>query len=132
MSTIREIIAEGLQELEGLLTDALGETKTLILPSGAEIPCVPAMEEVGAEVQIGRQVETILASVLVRKTHFVTADNTVISADSDVILADNSTATPRTSGQYRTGGFRGKTYRVLTVSEDPSGAYFKIRMGSAR
>jgi hypothetical protein len=127
------MIVRGLQRLESALRDSAGETQKLILPSGAEIPCVPSSEEMSIEVEIGPLVEMLQHVVRVRKTHFVTADNTMITVDSDVILADNSTARPRSGGAgYRTGGFRGKTYRVLKVAEDPSGAYFKIWLGSAK
>lgn len=131
--SIREETIDAMEELESDLQDEAGETQKLILPSNAEIPCVPSTEEVGTAIGIGGQSEIITAVVRVRKSWFVTADSTVITADSDVILADNSTGRPRSGGaNYRTGGFRGKNYRVLKVAEDPSGAYFKIFMGSAR
>lgn len=123
-------IAGALQELEGSLSS---ETQLLILPSGAQIPCVPAMEEVGTQIEIGPALLTISHAVRVRKTWFVTTSNTVITVDSDVILADNVTPRSRPGGAgYRTSGFRGETYRVLTVAEDPTGAFFYIRFGSAK
>lgn len=113
---LRDEIIDALEEIEADNLDITGEGMVLITPTDREIPCVPSMEEVGYEIQIGPQVLTIDSVVIVRKSHFVTADNTVITADSDVILADNSTPRPRTgSGQYRTGSFRGKTMRVVKV-----------------
>ena len=132
MSIATEII-DALESLEADNLDAGGNQMVLILPSNAQIPCVPSSEEVGTEIQVGPQVETIQAMVHVRKSYFVDASNTVITVDSDVILADNSTGRPRSAGgAYRTGGFRGKTYRVLKVTEDPAGCYFRVYMGSAR
>lgn len=125
--TLQDEIIGTLEELEADLGTIL------ITPTGRELPCVPSMEEVGSTVEVGPQLEVITMAVRVRKSLFVTADNTVITADSDVILADNSTGRARSGGaNYRTGGFRGKNYRVLKVDEDPTGAYFKIFMGSAR
>ena len=124
---IRDEIIACLEELEADLGTVL------ITPSNAELPWIPEDEEVGTEIAIGRQVEVIHAAGRIRKSHFVTADSTVITADSDVILADNSTGRPRSGGaNYRMSGFRGKNYRVLTVTEDASGAFFYIRLGSAR
>ena len=51
-------------------------------------------EEVGTEMQIGPQFEVIKLAVRVRKSHFITADNTVITVDTEVILADNDTPRP--------------------------------------
>lgn len=127
--SIREEINDALEELENDLTDESGETQKLILPSNAEIPCVPSMEDVGSEIAIGPSVEMISAVVRVRKTHFITADMTTVTADSDLILADNDTPFLRSGKKPQ---FRGKTYRVLKVSEDPSGAYFKVFLGSAK
>lgn len=127
--SIREEIIGALEELETDLISEGGETQKLILPSGAEIPCVPSMEDIGTEIAIGPQSETNIAVVRVRKSHFITADLTTITVDSDVILADNETPRLRSGKKPQ---FRGKTYRVLKVSEDPTGAYFKVFLGSAK
>jgi hypothetical protein len=130
---IRGEIIDALEELESGLADEAGETLKLILPSGGELPCVPSMEETGTEIVVGRQAEVILRTVLVRKAHFIDASNTIITADSDIILADNQTGRARAGGVgYGVTGFRGKTYRVLRVLEDSSGAYFRINLGSAK
>ena len=131
MSTLREEIVDALEFLENENLDESGETKKLILPSGAELPCIPSREEVGYEIQIGPQIRTVTVSVKVRKSHFVTADNTIITVDSDIILADNSTPRPRAGeGNYRRVGFRGTiNLRVLRVDEDSTGAFFVILMG---
>ena len=127
--SIRDEIADALEELESDLADHEGVSQKLILPSGAEIPCVPSMESVGDIIIIGGREEEITVVVRVRKTHFITADLTTVTVDSEVILADNDTPRPR-AGKKPT--FRGKTYRVLAREEDPSGAYFRIKMGSAK
>lgn len=101
----------------------------LILPSGKEVPCVPQMESVSNIIIIGGREEVIAATVNVRKSHFITADMTTLTVDSELILADNDTPRPRTGKKPQ---FRGKTYRFLTVEQDPSGAYFRVKMGSAK
>lgn len=129
-------------EIEDTLTEIAGVEgeddsgvirNVLITSTGRELPWIPNMEGVSSEIQIGPHVEVIQASGNILKRYFVTADTTEVTADSEVILADNSTARPRPGGTAtRAAGFRGKTYRVLKVWEDTSGAYFKIILGSAR
>ncbi len=127
--SIRNEIAEALEELESDLIDESGETQKLILPSGLEIPCVPSMESIGDIIIVGGREEEIAIVVRVRKSHFITADLTTITADSDVILADNETPRLRSGKKPQ---FRGNTYRVLTSEQDPSGAYFRVKLGSAK
>lgn len=121
MSAFSDEIAGICEEMEDFLE------ATITTPTGRELPCIPGWDEISTDVEVGPQRELKQFYVLVRKSHFITADNTVITADSDVILADNSTGRARSGvNGYRTGSFRGGVYRVLAVSEDPSGAYFKI------
>jgi hypothetical protein len=127
--SIRSEIDETLQELEQDCVGVDGNQQYLILASGKSIPCVPSMEGVGTIIAIGPQEEVITATVIVRRSWFITADTTLITADSDVVLADNSTARPRSG---KTTEFRSKTYRVIKVDEDPSQAYLKVYLGSAR
>jgi hypothetical protein len=126
---IRDEIESALEELENDLSDSTGATQKLILPSGAEIPCVPAMEDLSSEIAIGPQIEGNVVAMLVRKSHFITADLTTITVDTELILADNDTPRLRSGKKPM---FRGKTYRVIDVQEDPSGAYFKVFLASAK
>jgi hypothetical protein len=128
--TIREEIADALEELESDLQDHAGATQKLTLPAGAELPCVPSMERVWNKVaNAGPQIEDIDTTVIVRKSHFITADLTNITVDLTTLTADNDTPRLR-SGKKPT--FRTKTYRVVFVEEDPSGAYFKVYLRSAK
>jgi hypothetical protein len=121
--SIQSEIIDCLEDLEG----DLGESITTA--ANAVIPCVPSMEGISAEIAIGPQVEGNLVQVRVRKSYFVTADNTLITVDSDELLADNSTKRPHTGVKLT---YRGKVYRCLKYEEDPSGAYFKLYLGSAK
>lgn len=124
-----------MNDIESEIIDALKEQEndlggqTLTLPSGAEIPCVPSMEDVGSSIAIGPNVEEITCVVRVRKSWFITSDSTEITVDSEVILSDNDTPRLRSGDKP---DFRTKTYRVLKVQESPCMAYFKIFMGSAK
>lgn len=117
-------IESALEEIEGDLPEM-----TLTLPQGAVIPCVPSMEDMSSEIAIGAQIEGNVVVVRVRKSWFITSDLTTITSDSTVLLSDNDTPRLRSG---KTPVFRGKTYRVLKSQEDPSGAYFKVFLGSAK
>jgi hypothetical protein len=120
-----------LEELEEMNTGSDGAQQYLTLPgaNGARIPCVPSMEDVGYTVVIGGVEEVISSIVLVRKSHFVTVDLTNITIDVTTLTVDNSTPRLRS---LKKPTFRTKTYRVLKVQEDPSEAYFKVFLGSAK
>jgi hypothetical protein len=127
---IRDEIESALEELENDLSDSSGATQKLILPSGAEIPCVPAMEDLSTMVMdVGPQAEANIIAVIVRKVHFITSDLTTITVDTELVLADNDTPRPRSG---KKPSFRGSTYRFLRSVQDPSGAYFKIFMQGAK
>jgi hypothetical protein len=123
MSAFSDEISGACEEMEGDLGNTLTTAQNL------ELPCIPSMEEVGNTVVIGPLEEVIQVALLVRKSYFITADNTIITVDSDEILADNSSPRPR-SGSLIT--FRGKRYRSIMYEEDPSGAFFKIYLTSPR
>jgi hypothetical protein len=129
METAREFIASGLQEIETDLADEFGATQKLTLPSGQQLPCSPSMEDVATEIAIGPQIESNVVVVRVRKALFKTADLQTITADTIVSLCDDDTPRLRSG---KKPAFRTKTYRVLKVAEDATGAYFKIFLGSAR
>lgn len=123
--SIRSEISECLEELETDLQDESGATQKIIW-NGLEIPCVPSSEDLSSMVaDVGPQIGVQILAVIVRKSHFITADLTTITADSEVILADNDTPRLR-SGKKPTA--KGRTYRVINSVEDPSGAYFKVYM----
>lgn len=93
------------------------------------VPCVPGSLSDSTTVAIGPLIESISLVLNVRTGHFISADSTEITVDSDFFTADNSSAKPRSG---KTCTFRGKTWRVLTTADDATRAYIKVFLGSAR
>lgn len=127
--TIREEIADALEELEADNADEFGATLKITLPSGQQLPCVPSFMDVGNTIEIGGRFEALSLVVTVRKSLFITADLETVTVDTEEVTADNETPRLR-SGKKPV--FKTVTYRVLKVAEDPSGAYFKIFLQSAK
>jgi hypothetical protein len=93
------------------------------------VPCVPGSLSDSTTVSIGPLAETISMVLNVRTGHFISADSTEITVDSDFFTADNSNARPKSG---KTCVFRGRTMRVITTAEDSTRAYIKVFLGSAR
>jgi len=125
--SIQEEIAGTLEELEGDLVPSGSANQMLVLPNGKELPWVPSMELVGTEILVCGQAALVTCSGNVRKEHFLTADLTTLTVDSTVALVDNQTPRLRAG---KKPVFRSKQYRVLSSDEDPTGAYFHVRLGS--
>jgi hypothetical protein len=119
---IRDEIESALEELE----NDSGATQKLILPSGAEIPCVPGMLSDADRLIEGGFESAARCVVLVRCGNFVTADMTTITVDSDLFTADNNTPRPHASKRCE---FRGQAMRVLVSAEDASRAYLRLTLG---
>lgn len=118
--SLRDDIAGALEELE----DELGaETFTW---KGAEIPCVPNLLNRGAVVVSGGFEATVNFTLVVRKENFISADSTLVTVDSELYTMDSNKPHPVAG---RTLTFRGKTYKILTATEDPSRAYYKLDLG---
>jgi hypothetical protein len=118
--SLRDDIAGALEELE----DELGaETFTW---KGAEIPCVPNLLNRGALVVSGGFEATVNFTLVVRKENFISADSTLVTVDSELYTMDSNKPHPVAG---RTLTFRGKTYKILTATEDPSRAYYKLDLG---
>ena len=93
------------------------------------VPCVPGSLSDSTIVAIGPLQEQVSQVLYVRTGHFISADSTEITVDSDFFTADNSNARPRSG---KTCLFRGRTLRIITVVEDPTRAYLKVFLGSAK
>ena len=92
------------------------------------VPCIPNTVSDSTLVQIGPQAEQVSFVVFVRTGHFISADSTEITVDSDFFTADNSAARPIAQKICQ---FRGRTFQILSVAEDGTKAYLKIALGSA-
>lgn len=128
MSLLHDEIESALESLE---SDLGSESVTFNLVGSSDtvdVPCVPGSLTDASIVGYGAQVDNPTMLLNVRTGHFLTADNTEITVDSDLFTADNSTARPRVG---KTCVFRGKTMRILTVAEDATGAYLKVFLGGA-
>lgn len=110
-------IAAALEELE----DTLG-TETFTW-KGAEVPCVPNQLNRGTLIIVGGAERTIDFTLVVRKAHFLSADSTIVTVDSDLWTADSNMPHPVAGKDLE---FRGKAYRILTATEDSSRAYYKL------
>jgi hypothetical protein len=104
---------------------------TFQLSDGSELalPCAPNTQTISNRLDVGPLIEDTDITVFIRKGHFVTADNTIITVDTDLFTADNASPRPRAG---KICEFRGQEWRILLVHEDPSGAYLKLHLGSAK
>lgn len=110
-------IAGALEELE----ETLGaETFTW---KGAEVPCVPNQLNRGTVIIIGGAERVISFTLVVRKAHFLSADSTLVTVDSELWTADSNMPHPVAGRDLE---FRGKAYKILTATEDSSRAYYKL------
>lgn len=91
-----------------------------------EIRCVPNVAIRGAIVVVGGNEAMVQFSLVVRRSNFLTADSTLTTIDGTVYTADNSLPTPL-AGKFLT--FRGKEYRILNASFDPTNVYLKLDLG---
>jgi hypothetical protein len=126
MSYIHDEIADALTELETDCGDSDGAQA--FTWKTAEIPCVPDTLLRGTEVVIGGKEWTVQFSLTVRKSHFLSADSSLITVDSDQWTGDDVKPHP-IAGRKLT--FRGKVYRILSVSEDPTRAYAKLNLADS-
>lgn len=125
--SLKTELESALQEIE---SDLGSEQVTLNLVGGdaLNVPVVPNGVSDSTIVQIGPLAEQVSEVVFIRTGHFLTADNTEVTVDSDLFTADNSTARPRSG---KTCTFRGRTMRIITTEEDGTRAYIKVFLGSA-
>ena len=119
--SIRTEIEEGIEELYGDLREEGDES--MFTWKGASIECIPSNMERGLSVIVGAKEWMVSLSLYVLRTHFLSADNTLISADSTLYTADNGKPHP-IAGRKLT--YIGKDYRILSVTEDPSRAFYKV------
>lgn len=90
---------------------------------GAQVPCCPSNERRETLIDAnGNPIETTLR-LLVRRSHFKTADSSLITVDSDLVTMDNDTPTPVTG---RTLVFRGRDWRVLSAREGSCQSFYVL------
>ena len=114
-------IEAGLEEIEEELSVAgVKETFTW---KGAEVPCVPDQLEAGTILESGGKAWEINFRLRVRKSHFLTVDTTLVTADSELYTMDNNRPHP-VAGRRMI--FRGRDFKIHRAGEDSSRAYYTI------
>jgi hypothetical protein len=123
---LNEFIADALQGLE--IDCGSSDGPQTFTWKGVEVPCVSNMLEKGTSVIVGGKEWTIQETLNVRKSNFLSADSTLITADSDLYTVDNGMRQPVAGVKLI---FRGHTFKILTASEDPTRAYYKLTLVDA-
>jgi hypothetical protein len=119
--SFRTDISDALGELEDELAFA-GETQTFTWKR-AEIPCVPNQLNRGTVVVSGGAEAVVGFTLNVRRENFFSVDDTLTTVDGEAWTSDGNKPHPVAG---RTLIFRGKTYKILTATEDSSRAYYKL------
>lgn len=128
LAQIKDLLTSALEELEGddaeeitfdLVSVTAGTRDTL------SVPVIPNMLSEENPLLPGGFESEIRHHLTIRIGHFITADNTEITVDSDLFTADNMSPRPRPN---KLCSFRGKRYRVLSVAEDGTRAYLRVAL----
>jgi len=115
----KRTVQRGLSRLESL-TGA-----QTFLWRGKEILCTPTDLMRGVSIEIGGNPIEIVLTLFVRRTHFTTADSSLVTIDSDLYTADDDTPTP-VAGKQLT--FRGQPYLILTAKESSPQSHFELHL----
>lgn len=112
-------------DIEDALTELETElgAETFLWKETAEVPCVPNQLNRGTVVVMGGHEAIVGFTLTVRKSHFLSVDSTLQTVDSELVTMDNNMPHP-VAGRHLT--FRGKSYKILTATEDSSRAYYKL------
>jgi hypothetical protein len=111
-------------DIESALTELETELGTETFTwKNAEVPCVPNLLNRGTVVISGGHEAVIGFTLTVRKSNFLSVDSTLVTVDSELVTMDNNRPHPVTGRHL---DFRGKSYKILTATEDSSRAYYKL------
>ena len=119
--TIREQQANSIDWLRERLDPEGGESFTW--QDTITVPCIVDTLLRGLELHPGGKRNTVVFTLRVKRSEFLTADSSLITVDSELWTADDTGRHPVAG---KTLVFRGKTYRIGTASEDGSRAYYKL------
>ncbi len=120
---IGDLIRDGIDEL---MTD-ISDVTPKFTWNAVEIDCIPMMADTGALIVIGGIESTFTCSLIVRIRDFLSADSTLVTADSDIYTVDAGVPVPLV-GKLVT--FRQKSQRILMTSIDASSAFIKVTLGN--
>lgn len=114
-------IEGALLELEG---DLANDTDLSVFTwKGVDIPCVPNMRGTSSDLVFGGHDDVTSFSLVVRVSHFLTADTTLVTADDTLNTADNHTPRPIAGMRLI---YKGHTYKIDSAVLDPARAYVKL------
>ena len=122
---LRDEQEQDLAEIErDLRVEAQSEGQTFTW-RGKAVPCSPS--GLGKTIEIDARGNAIAVSLrlVVRRSHFLTADSTLVTVDSQLFTADNDMLTP-VSGYSL--AFRGRQYQVITARESANQSYFCLTL----
>ena len=120
MSLLGDEISDALVEMESLTGNQTFTWK------GIEVLCVPSSLRLGQVIAVGGHEEEITLTLIVRRGHFLTADSTLITIDSELFTSDSHMPHPVAG---RTLTFRGKLYRILAAREPAPRASYELDLG---
>lgn len=129
--SLRDDIADTLEELEGEVRPASvgGVHQITFSITGSDdtltVPFLRRSNTDKTKLALGGFENGIQEAGVVRMGHFLTADSTEITVDSDLFTADNSSARPRVD---KLCTFLGQTFRIASASEDGTGAYILLTL----
>ena len=120
MSLLGDEISAGLEEMEAATGNQTFTWKS------KEVACTPSSLRVGQVIAVGGHEEEITLTLFVLRSHFVTADSTLISVDSELHTMDSDLPHPVAG---RTLTFRGRLYRILAARSPASLSHYELDMG---
>ncbi len=121
----RNEIQSDLRRMENEIGSGTSPTFTW---KGVEVACVPTRSERGIEISNRGNMVEISLTLIVRRDHFLTADSTLITVDSELYTSDNLTPRPVAG---RTLVFRGVTYRIITAKEVAPQSHYELTLADS-
>jgi hypothetical protein len=91
-----------------------------------DIVCIPSSLRRGTTLNIGGFDVEVTLSLLVRTEHFFQADRRIVIADGQLLVTANDMPSPVAGREIE---FRGKWYRILTVTLSPAADHYEITLG---
>lgn len=123
---IRDEINDAIEEMQADNTDLDEGAQKFLWWNDVEIECIPSSLERGLSVVFGGKEVIVRLSIYVLRSHFLSADSTLFTVDDTLQYTGDDNKPHPISGRKLT--FRGKEYRIFTVTEDPSRSYYKAML----
>lgn len=124
LSDLAEFLNDGIEELEEI-TGFQGTPEEFTWKA-IGIPCIANTISRGTVVTLGGFEAEIRFTLIVRRDNFFSADDTLITVDTELFTADDDRPHPVAG---RTLIFRGWTYRILRAAEAPGRGHYALDLG---